>query len=134
MQRLATMIAAVATCATLAGCSRSSGIPQVDRARDEIASALGIGPAFAPIGDAADVAARNAEAAGRHGDARGIARAVGGGTARVVCAGMSLRGRAAAQTASTVDRLAPDIEHKAEALATYRAYAARIPDMPNPCT
>lgn len=134
MQRITIIVAAAAACTTLAGCSRSSGIPQVDRARDEIASALGIGTAFTPIGDAADAAARDAEAAGRRGDARGIARAVGGGTARVVCAGMSLRGSAAAQTASTVERLAPDIEHKAEAVATYRAYAARIPDMPNPCT
>jgi len=125
---------AIALGLALAGCSQSTGIPQVDKARDVMATTLGIGPELRPVGDAADRAARRAEAAGHSGRADEMATAVGRGAGEVACAGLNMRKPAARQAARTFDQHAPNIEHKDEAVSAYRSFVDRLPDMPNPCT
>lgn len=132
--RSSASITAIALGLALAGCSQSTGIAQVDRARDTMSTALGIGPELHPVGDAADHAARSAEAAGRTGDAKGIATAVGRGTVEVVCAGVSMRKPAAQQGARTFDARVPEIDGRRRAMDTYRAAVDVMPDMPSPCS
>lgn len=75
----------------LCGCSETSGIPQVDRARDRVAAEIGTTPAMRQVGAAADRSARRAAAAGATGDVSRMADAVGRGTVDVVCAGANAR-------------------------------------------
>lgn len=134
MHRPAPLLVVAASALTLCGCSRSSGNPEIDAVRDRVAAVFGMGPASTRIADAADGAARDAEAAGRSGDPKAMADAVGKGAGKVLCAGLSARRSVAGETAGAFDRLAPDIEHKNEAVTAYRSFVDRIPDTPNPCS
>lgn len=117
----------------VAACSQPSGVEQVDRARDGVKAALGVGTDLDAVGDAATRAVREAEAAGRTGNPADMAGAVGRGTGSVLCAGAGVRKPAARQTLRTIQDRAPAIEGKDAATALLRNVVEAMPDVPNPC-
>lgn len=115
-----------------ASCS-DTGVPQINRARDTLASELGMTSQVAPIGQAADRAARRAAAAGGTGDAATMAKAVGSETADVLCAGFTGRKAVAGQIGDTARVRMPPVEGRDQAVDVYTNTVSRLPDIANPC-
>lgn len=117
---------------TLAACSESTGVPQVDRTRDAIQAEVGTTPAMRRLGDTAMNAARRAERAGETGGVREMGAAVTRGSVDVLCAGAGTRNDAAGALAAASANALPGEKAVADAADTVKRAAARLPNI-NPC-
>jgi len=124
--------AALSAVLTLAACSESTGVPQVDRARDAIQAEVGTTPAMRRLGDSAMNAARRAERAGETGGVREMGEAVTKGTVDVLCAGSDARGDAAGALAASSAHALPGERVVGRATDAIHKATAGLPNV-NPC-
>lgn len=124
--------ATAAILATQCACSDTTGIAQVDRARDAVQAEVGTTPAMRRLGDTAMGAARQAERAGETGNARQMGGAIANGTVDVLCAGSDASADAASALATTSARTLPGEAVVGQAVDAVRGAAARLPTV-NPC-
>ena len=133
MPKTIATIAAVATLLLAPGCSRPTGIAQVDRARATLDQRLHLDPSLDEIGDAATTAVERADGAGRSGNIAEMAHAVGKGTGEVLCAGVKATGPARRQIGRTAVRELGADQATRPLRDTYEQAVGALADMPNPC-
>lgn len=115
---------------TSAGCSQSSGVPEIDRVRDRVAAQVDVDPSLRRVADAADGAARTASRARTVEDA---AAAVGSGTMAVACAGVQVRKPIADKAGAMFARDVPEGEGKRLLAEGYAQADQAAQALPNPC-
>lgn len=124
---------AIALGLMLAGCSQSSGIPQVDRVKERVEAEVGMTQEIRPVADAADRAVRAAGAASATRDPAKMAAAVGTGTADVLCAGVKGKVAVANRLGTEFDKSIPEGDAKRTAIDAYKATTDLVPAIPTPC-
>lgn len=117
---------------SIVACSESTGVPEVDRARDALEAEVGSTPALRKLGDTASQAAQKAARAGETGDMKAIGSAVGQGSVDVLCAGNDARKDAGATLTSSATASLSNEPVVVKAADAYRNVADKLPSM-TPC-
>lgn len=117
----------------LSACSDSTGIAEVDKAKNNAMTATGVQTDLAPISRAAKRAIEKANTAGESGSADQMAKAISTGTGEVLCAGYDNKGEISGQIARDVDVNTPDSAEKRKLTEAYEGLKGTMPDLPSPC-